>query len=132
MNNHINLNEIVTVDFETYFDTKYSLRAKAYNTSSYIMDDKFQAHCCAIKIGTKASRCYWGEDAIRAALNAIDWSKHDMLAHNNFFDGAIATWRFGIRPRRRFCTVQMTRGLHSDMSRHTTGEEKESDGVLQE
>ncbi len=117
MNNHINLNEIVTVDFETYFDTKYSLRAKAYNTSSYIMDDKFQAHCCAIKIGTKASRCYWGEDAIRAALNAIDWSKHDMLAHNNFFDGAIATWRFGIRPRRRFCTVQMTRGLHSDMSR---------------
>lgn len=112
-----NPDEIVTIDFETYFDTKYSLRSKAHNTSSYIMDDLFQVHCCAIKIGTKVSRCYWGEEAVRTALNAIDWSTHDLLAHNAFFDGAIAAWRFGIKPRRRFCTVQMTRGLHSDMSR---------------
>ena len=112
----INLEEVVTIDFETYYDSKYSLRAKVFNTSSYIMDEQFQIHCCAIKMGTKPSKCYWGQEAIDQ-LKAIDWSKHDMLAHNNFFDGFIAAMRLGIKPRRRFCTVQMTRGLHSDMSR---------------
>lgn len=113
----LNLNEVVTIDFETYYDSKYSLRAKAYNTSSYIMDPQFQIHCCAIKVGTKKSKCYWGREAVEKALKAIDWTKHDLLAHNNFFDGAIAKWHLGIKPRRRFCTVQMTRGLHSDMSK---------------
>ena len=113
----IDLNEVVTCDFETYYDSKYSLRAKVYNTSSYIMDPQFQIHCCAIKIGTKKSKCYWGREAVEKALKAIDWTKHDLLAHNNFFDGAIAKWHLGIKPRRRFCTVQMTRGLHSDMSK---------------
>lgn len=112
-----NLNELVTIDFETYYDSRYSLRAKIYNTSSYIMDPQFQIHCCAIKIGKKKSKCYWGREAVTKALLAIDWAKHDMLAHNTFFDGAIAKWHLGIKPRRRFCTVQMTRGLHSDMSR---------------
>ena len=112
----INLNEVVTIDFETYYDSKYSLRAKQYNTSSYIMDEKFQIHCCAIKIGKRPSKCYWGDEAVKK-LKAIDWSKYDLLAHNNFFDGFIMAMRLGIKPRRRFCTVQMTRGLHSDMSR---------------
>ena len=41
----------------------------------------------------------------------------DLLAHNNFFDRLIASTRPGIKPRRRYCTVQMTRGLHSDMAK---------------
>ena len=40
----VNLNEIVTIDFETYYDSKYSLRAKVYNTSSYIRDPQFLIH----------------------------------------------------------------------------------------
>ena len=74
----INLEEVVTIDFETYYDSKYSLRAKVYNTSSYIMDEQFQIHCCAIKMGTKPSKCYWGREAIDQ-LKAIDWSKYDMI-----------------------------------------------------
>lgn len=114
---NINLDEIVTIDYETYYDSKYSLRAKVYNTSSYITDPQFQMHCCAVKIGKKKSKCYWGRAAIEEALLAIDWTKYDLLAHNNFFDGFISKHHLGIRPRRRFCTVQMTRGLHSDMSK---------------
>ena len=110
----MNLSEIVTVDFETFYSSKYSLRSKAYNTSSYIADEQFQAHCCAIKIGTKKSKCYWGKEAIQKALNEIDWTCHDLLAHNNFFDGMIAKHHFNIKPRRRYCTVQTTRGLHSE------------------
>ena len=112
----INLEEVVTIDFETFYSGTYSLRSKKYNTSSYIMDEQFQMHCCAIKEGTKPSKCYWGQDAIDK-LKSIDWANRDMVAHNMFFDGFIAAMRYGIKPRRRFCTVQMTRGLHSDMSR---------------
>jgi hypothetical protein len=111
-----NFDELVTIDYETFYSSTYSLRAKVYNTSSYITDPQFQIHCCAIKMGKKKSKCYWGQDAIDA-LKAIDWSKHDLLAHNNFFDGFISAYHLGIRPRRRFCTLQMTRGLHSDMSK---------------
>lgn len=112
----INMSEVVAIDFETYYDPKYSLRSKAYNLSHYIMDEKFLIHCCAIKIGNGKSKCYPREAAIKK-LKEIDWSKHDLLAHNNFFDGAIMAWHLGITPRRYFCTLQMTRGLHSDMSR---------------
>ena len=70
----VNLNEIVTIDFETYYDSKYSLRAKAYNTSSYIRDPQFLIHCCAIKIGTKKSKCYPRDEAIRI-LQGIDRSE---------------------------------------------------------
>lgn len=112
-----NLDELVTIDYETFYSSTYSLRAKVYNTSSYITDPQFQIHCCAIKIGKKKSKCYWGQEAVTAALQAIDWTKHDLLAHNNFFDGFISSHHLGIRPRRRLCTVQMTRGLHSDMSK---------------
>lgn len=112
-----NFDELVTIDYETFYSSTYSLRSKVYNTSSYITDPQFQIHCCAIKIGKKKSKCYWGQEAVTAALQSIDWSKHDLLAHNNFFDGFISSHHLGIRPRRRLCTVQMTRGLHSDMSK---------------
>lgn len=110
------LSQLVTIDYETYYSSTYSLRSKKHNLSSYIMDDEFLIHCCAIKIGTARSKCYPRAEAIKI-LQGIDWSCHDLLAHNNFFDGAISAWHLGIRPRRRFCTLQMTRGLHSDMSR---------------
>lgn len=112
-----NLDELVTIDYETHYSSTYSLRTKAYNLSTYITDPLFQMHCCAIKIGKRKSKCFWGREAIEKELKAIDWTRHDLLAHNNFFDGAISKWHLGIKPRRRFCTLQMTRGLHSDMSR---------------
>ena len=112
-----NVADLVTIDYETFYSSTYSLRSKVHNTSSYITDPQFQIHCCSIKMGKNKSKCYWGQDAVKAALQAIDWTKHDLLAHNNFFDGFISSHHLGIRPRRRFCTVQMTRGLHSDMSK---------------
>ncbi|WP_018609530.1 DNA polymerase [Uliginosibacterium gangwonense] len=109
------LNHLVTHDWETFYSTDYSLRAKKYNTSAYIRDPQFLEHCCAIKIGTKKTKCYTRSDAIKA-LQDIDWSNYDLLAHNNHFDGAIDAWHHGIIPRRYFCTLAQTRGLHSNMS----------------
>lgn len=106
----------VTLDFETYYSSSYSLRSIAYNTSSYIRDPQFQARCCSIKIGEGKTRCYAGAK-IAAALQKIDWTTHGMLAHNTAFDGFIAATHYGIVPCFYFDTMAMTRGLHAGVSR---------------
>ena len=112
----INFDQVVSIDFETYYDQHYSLRSKAYNTSSYIRDPQFQIHCCAVKFGRKKSRCYPRDQAIKI-LQDIDWTQHDLLAHNVAFDGLICSHHLGIVPRRYFDTLAMTRGLHAEVSR---------------
>ena len=42
--------EVITLDFETYFDSDYTLRK--LSTSEYIRDDRFKAQCVGIKMGT--------------------------------------------------------------------------------
>ena len=58
-----------------------------------------------------------GEENIRKALNAIDWTQSALLCHNTAFDGAILAWRYGIIPAFYYDTLSMTRGLHNEVSR---------------
>ena len=43
--------QIVTLDYETYYDKEYTLSSKTMNTSEYIRDSRFHAHGVGIKIG---------------------------------------------------------------------------------
>lgn len=112
----VDLSKVVSVDFETYYDQKYSLRAKEYNTSEYIRDPQFKAHCVGIKIGTGETKVYW-EDEIKPALDAIDWSTHYLLCHHAHFDGLILSHHYGIVPMFYLCTLSQSRALHSGLSR---------------
>lgn len=117
----IDFNKLVTLDFETYFDSKYSLRAKKYNTSSYIRDEQFAVHCVSIKIGRKPSKCYQGKQ-IAAALGRIDWGTHSLLCHNTAFDGAILAWHYNIVPKMYYDTLSMSRALHAEFVSKSLGE----------
>lgn len=110
------INKIVTLDFETFYSTEFSLTKQEYNTSSYIRDPQFKEHCVAIKIGKKKTKGYSGKNIV-AALNDIDWSEHALNAHNTAFDGFILAHRFGIIPHYYYDTLSMTRGLHNEVSR---------------
>lgn len=110
----MNINDVVTVDFETYFDSQYSLRAKRYNMSGYIRDPLFAVHCASIKEGKKPSKCYRG-DALKKKLDSIDWTKKDLLCHNTAFDGAILAWHYDIVPRMYYDTLSMSRALHFEL-----------------
>lgn len=112
----INLKEVITIDFETYWASDFSLASKTLNTSEYIRDPQFKAHCCAIKIGTGKTRVI-PHNKLKAEFAKIDWKKYDLLAHNTSFDGAILAWHYGHIPRRYLDTVSMTRALHGDMTR---------------
>lgn len=91
----IDLNKVVTVDFETYYDTKYSLRSKEHNTSSYIRDEQFVAHCVGIKEGEGETKVFWYED-VEPALRAIPWADRHLLCQNTAFDAFIMADRYQI------------------------------------
>ena len=107
----IDLDKVVTIDFETYFSTTYTLRK--LSTSSYIRDPQFKAHMMGLKIGCKPVRIIPG-DKIREELAKIDWSTHYLLCHNTAFDGFILSHHYGVVPMMYLDTLSMARALHSN------------------
>jgi hypothetical protein len=112
----IDLHNVVTLDWETYFDQKYSLRSKDYNTSEYIRDPQFKPHCVGIKMGLQPTKVYW-EEEIEPALREIKWGRKSLLCHHTAFDGFILSHHYGIVPKFYLDTMSMARAMHSTQSR---------------
>jgi len=123
----INVNEIVTLDFETYYDSDYTLANMAM--SEYVLDSRFAIHCVGIKIGVQPTKVYYGVENISSALAAIDWARADVLAHNCAFDAFILTQLFGFTPRRYFDTLSMARGLGGIARSNKLGDLAERHGL---
>lgn len=103
--------EIITVDFETYYDKEFSL--SKITTEEYIRDSRFEVIGVGVKVGNYPTDWITGTHAqIRNSLHSIDWSDKAVLAHNTMFDGAILSWLFGVRPKILLDTLCMARGLH--------------------
>lgn len=109
--------DIVTLDFETYYSTEYSLTKKKYNTSGYIMDPQFHAHCIGIRDGNKKAVWYEGS-RIKEALKKHDVKNRPVLAHNTAFDGFILGYHYDIIPPYYLDTLAMSRGLHGLLGRN--------------
>ena len=101
--------QIVTLDFETFYDTGYGLNR--LTTEEYIQDIRFQVIGVAIKINEGSIEWHSGEQ-VSNALALIDWSDSMLLCHNTQFDGAILKWHFGHEPVVYFDTLSMARAIH--------------------
>jgi DNA polymerase I-like protein with 3'-5' exonuclease and polymerase domains len=104
--------DIVTIDFETYYDKDYSL--SKMTTESYIRDPRFEIIGVGIKVNDWPTDWYSGDNPGKF-LKSLDYSKRAILCHNTAFDGAILSWHFGIRPRLWLDTLSMARPLHNIM-----------------
>jgi len=103
--------EIVTVDFETYYDKIFSL--SKITTEEYLRDPRFEVIGVAVKVGNHPTDWISGtHPEIRNTLRGIDWSDKAVLAHNTMFDGAILSWLFGVRPKVLLDTLCMARSIH--------------------
>ena len=90
--------DLITIDFETYYDQEYSL--SKLTTEEYVRDTRFEVIGVAIKVNNEAVEWASGTNKQMAAyLNEFDWSNSMVLAHNTMFDGAILSWRYGIKPK---------------------------------
>lgn len=103
--------DIISLDFETYYDDDYTLRKLSY--SEYIRDPRFEVIMCGVKVGTGPTIVH-DDKGLRAKLKKIDWTKHDLLCHNTPFDGFILSHHYGVIPRRYLDTLAMARGLHGN------------------
>lgn len=101
--------KLITLDFETFYDREYSL--SKISTEEYIRDPRFEVIGLGIKDRNSEPRWYTDGD-IERVLKEYDWSKCAILAHNTMFDGAILSWRYGVRPKLWLDTLSMARPVH--------------------
>jgi DNA polymerase len=105
------MTDIVTVDFETYYDKDYSLAKMT--TEAYIRDPRFEVIGVSVKVNDAETDWYSGSDPGRF-LMSLDWSGKWMLAHNCAFDAAILSWHFDIHPGFLLDTMSMARPMHAN------------------
>lgn len=102
---------IITIDFETYYDTAFSLTK--ISTEEYIRADNFQVIGFAFKVDDNPTQWVTGSDDFMAqVLRKLPWKTSLVLAHNTMFDGAILSWRYGVNPKGWLDTLSMGRALH--------------------
>jgi DNA polymerase len=104
--------DIVTIDFETYYDKDFSL--SKMTTEQYVRSSLFEVIGVGIKVNDYPTDWYSGDNPGKF-LNSLDYSKRAILCHNTAFDGAILSWHFGIKPRLWLDTLSMARPLHNIM-----------------
>lgn len=112
------LDDIVTLDFETFYSAEYSLSLKAYNTSKYVRDPQFKAHCIGIADGQKPA-VWYGPDDIAAALKKHAVGARPVCAHNMHFDGFILSQHYDIVSPFYYDTLSMSRALHGHAMSHS-------------
>lgn len=104
--------QIATLDFESYWDTDYSLTK--LSPLEYVMGERFELISVAIKVNDWPTDVFFGEDNIKKALNKLDWSDKAALGHNmSGFDSYIMAYRLGINPKMWLCTAAMARPIHA-------------------
>ena len=102
---------ILTIDFETYYDQEFSLTK--LTTEEYIRDERFEVIGVAVQEGDGEPKWFTGtRNEIKQFLEAYDFPSHLALAHNAMFDAAILHWHFGICPRGWLDTLSMARAVH--------------------
>lgn len=108
-----NLN-LLTLDFETYYDTKYSLTKMT--TMEYVGHELFKIWGVGIKFDEEIAEWYSYDEL--DVLNEIDWDNTALLCHNALFDAYILNRKFGIKPAYFLDTAAMSRGLYPGQSAH--------------
>ena len=104
--------DIITLDFETYYDQDYTLKKLTHE--EYVRDSRFEIIGVAVKVNNSESVWLSGPlDKLQQYLSEnYDWGNSAVLAHNTMFDGAIMSWILDIHPKIWLDTLCMARALH--------------------
>jgi len=103
---------LVTIDFETYWDTGYSL--SKMNAVEYVQDPRFEVISCSIAVDDAEPAFYFGADNVAVALANVDWANAMVLGHNMVgFDALILAHRCGVKPKLWLDTAAMAMEKHA-------------------
>lgn len=102
--------EVLTLDFETYYDKEYSL--SKLTTEEYIRDPHFEVIMVGLRWPDRRTEIIEGTHLeIKHRFDDIEWGRYAVLCHNTLFDGAILAWRFGVNPAVWLDTLSMGRAM---------------------
>jgi DNA polymerase len=103
---------ILTIDFETYYDKQFSL--SKLTTEEYLRDTQFEVIGVSVQLNDGEPEWFSGtmEDTSEW-LRKFDWASSIAIAHNAMFDLAILNWHFDLRPKRIVDTLSMARAIHT-------------------
>lgn len=85
---------ILTVDFETYYDTKHSIDNMCMK--EYLFGEKSQIIMMSYKWNEEPARIAVGERSIASVLEKFDFSDCAIASHNTHFDMRILREKFGV------------------------------------
>lgn len=97
----------VTIDFETYYGTNYSLTKMS--TPEYVYHDEFKVHMMGIKVNDGPTAII-EPDKIQETFDWLKTQEVNLIAHNMLFDGYIASQIYGYVPEKYTDTAAMARG----------------------
>lgn len=100
---------ILSIDFETYFDTKLSLTKMT--TMEYVRHPDFKVWGVGVRYAEDDTATWYGEDEVEDYIQSIPWGSVSMIAHNAMFDAYILTQYYGVTPAYYYDTAAMARGL---------------------
>ena len=102
--------DLITIDFETYYDKDYSL--SKMTTEAYIRDPRFEVIGVAVKVNNNRTEWASGTDTqIRQFLQTFNLHEACLCAHNTMFDGAIIAWHYNINPKFFTDTLCLSRSV---------------------
>jgi DNA polymerase len=99
---------LIYLDFETFYDAKYSLRAMT--VPEYVLDEKFEMIICAVAVNDGPVMVL-SEPELRKFLREQDPDATTTISHNALFDSSILAWRYNFVPKLSLDTLGMSRCL---------------------
>ena len=97
---------IITLDFETYYDREYSL--PKMSIEDYITDPRFEVILVGAKVNEEPTQWFSGTmKQTRQWLSALNITNHAVVHHNAMFDATILQHVFDMRPKFIFDTISM-------------------------
>lgn len=103
--------DIITIDFETYYDDEYTL--SKMTTLEYVRDPRFDVLSVSVKINGGKSEVLTHEQ-FKRFVASVPWESVAVNAHHAHFEGLILRERFGVvRVGFWIDTLSMARCLYS-------------------
>jgi DNA polymerase len=105
---------LITLDFETYFDADYTL--SKMTTESYVRDPRFKVHCVGFQYDEIAE--VWDDTPVSTE---VDIQEGGLVCHHAHFDGLILSHHYDIKPAFWFDTLSMARLVFPHAKSHSLG-----------
>lgn len=102
--------DILTLDWETFYDNEYSL--SKMTTEAYVRDKRFEPILVSVKLNNAKAFWIFPERLVEFIKNEVDPLECAFAAHHAHFDGLICSHHFGIKPGMWIDTLSMARVIH--------------------